>query len=460
MLRFAFKSLALGLALLALPTTILAAPSQNLLDIYQLGIANDPTLAAARSANQATQERLTQARSLFFPTISFTMNATHSDTDIRYLGTGNNPFRTGGPQHFETFGYGVNATQPIFRQQNNVQYDQAKLQVSQSDLQLIQAQQDLMLRLSQAYFDVLLAQDNIELINAQKTAINGQLEQAKANFEVGTTTITDVNEAQARYDLIVAQEIAATNDLEAKKRTLQSIIGTMPHPLAGVNPDIQTAPPQPADMEAWVDVARQNNLSVNIQQRALEIATKEVDRQQAGHYPILDAVGSYDDTRAGGGVNGFGNDLESSQIGLQLQIPIFQGGLVSARVREAVALKQQAQDNLEAARRQAELDTRTAYLNLTGSVAQVKAYEQALVSSRSQLESTQLGYEVGVRTSVDVLNAQQQFYTAQRDLLQARYNYLLSLLRLKAATGLINEADLADVNQRLAATGPVAPPHP
>jgi outer membrane protein len=460
MVRNYFKPLVSGMVLLMLHTAVIAAPQLNLLDIYQLGTASDPTLAAARSANQATQERLAQARSLFFPTISFTMNAIHSETDIRYLGQGNNPFRSGGPQHFETFGYGVNANQPIFRRQNNVQYAQAKLQVSQSDLQLIQAQQSLMLRLSVAYFNVLLAQDNIELINAQKAAINGQLEQAKANFEVGTATITDVNEAQARYDLIIAQEIAAVNDLETRKRTLQSIIGVMPPPLAGVNPNIHTTLPQPTDMQEWVEIARQNNLNVNIQQRAFDIASKEVDLQQAGHLPVLDAVGSYDSTRAGGGVNGFGNDLDNSQIGLQLEIPIYQGGLVTARVREAVALKQQALDNLEATRRQAELDTRTAYLNLTGSVAQVKAYEQALVSSRGQLESTQLGYEVGVRTSIDVLNAQQQFYTAQRDLLQARYNYLLSLLRLKAAIGHIDESDLADVNQRLASAGTPAPPQP
>lgn len=453
------KKLLFAFLLLVLHASAHADPQQNLLDVYRQAVSSDPTLASARNANKATQERIAQARALFFPTLSFNMNATHSETDIRYLGGGANPFRTGGPQNFETFGYGVNATQPIFRWQNNVQLAQARLQVSQADLQLILAEQDLMLRTSQAYFDVLLAQDNINLINAQKTAITGQLEQAKANFEVGTATITDVNEAQARYDLTLAQEIAAINDLEAKKRALQAIIGTMPLPLAGVNPDIQTVPPQPQDMEDWVEIARQNNLNVSIQQRTYEIATREIDRQQAGHYPTLDAIGSYNDTRAGGGINGFGNDLQNGQLGLQLQIPIFQGGLVNSRVREAVANRDRALDDLETVRRQAELETRTNYLNLTGSVAQVRAYEQALVSSRSQLESTQLGYEVGVRTSVDVLNAQQQFYTAQRDLLQARYNYLLSVLRLKASTGLINEADLADVNQRLvlSETAPVTP---
>jgi len=206
--------------------------------------------------------------------------------------------------------------------------------------------------------------------------------------------------------------------------------------------------------------SRQNNLNINIQQPAYEIAAEEVELQNAGHYPILDAVGSYNDTRAGGSANGFGSDLQNGQIGLQLQIPIYQGGLVSARARRAVALRQQALDNLEPARRQAEFETRSAYLNLTGNVAQVAAFEQALTSSRSQLESTQLGYEVGVRTSIDVLNAQQQLNTAQRDLLQARYNYLLSVLQLKAATGLINESDLADVSQRMSNSPIAAAPQP
>jgi outer membrane protein len=454
------RLLVLGLGLLALPAVAQPEQRQNLLEIYKQAVTSDPTLAAAYSANKAVEERLAQARALFFPTLSFSMSATHSETDIRYLNNQNNPFRVGEPQSFETFAYGLNARQPIFRKQNHDQYDQAKLQVLQSGLQLIQAQQNLMLRVSDAYFDVLLARDNIELINAQKAAISGQLEMAKANFEVGTATITDVNEAQARYDLILAQEIAAVNRLETAKRALQAILGNMPPPLAGVNPSIEVTLPKPLNMEEWVEITRQNNLNINIQQRAYEIAAEEVELQNAGHYPVLDAVGSYTDTRAGGSVNGFGSDLQNGQIGLQLEIPIYQGGLVNARAREAVALRQQAMQTLEAARRQAEFETRTAYLNLTGNVAQVEALEQALVSSRSQLESTQLGYEVGVRTSVDVLNAQQQFYTAQRDLLQARYNYLLSVIQLKAATGLIDESDLADVSQRLSASSVAPVPQP
>lgn len=424
-----------------------AAETQNLLDIYQLALSHDPTWASARSANTAAQEKLEQGKALYRPTVTANANTSYSNTDTHYSG-GNAVFQ-GGQQSFNTRGYGINVSQPLFRKQISAQYDQAKFQVTQADKQLILAQQNLMLRTAQAYFDVLLAQDKIDLINAQKSAINRQLEQAKANFDVGTATITDVNEAQARYDLTVAQEIAAVNDLEVKKRTVQSVIGELPNKLATARADLKTTSPQPADMEKWVEIAEQNSLTLSIQQQALEIASKEVDLQNAGHLPTLDAVGSYNSTYANGSTYGFGSDLQNTTIGLQLQIPIYQGGAVSSKVREAVANKQKAQEDVEVARRQATLDTRQAYLNLVSSIAQVAAYEQALTSSQSQLDSTNLGYEVGVRTSVDVLNAQQQFYSAKRDLLQARYTYLLSILKLKSATGLINEADLADINQRL-----------
>jgi len=429
-----------------------AAGSQNLIDIYQLALTNDPTWAAARSSNVAAQEKIIQGKALYRPTVSFSSNASHSETDIRYLGSGS-VFRNSGRESFETFSYGVNVNQPIFRKQNLIQYDQAITQVSQADKQLILANQDLMLRSAQAYFDVLLAQDKIDLIRAQKTAIGRQLEQAQANFDVGTATITDVNEAKARQDLIVAQEIAADNDLEIKKRALQSIIGELPRPLATAKQDIHIELPEPREMEQWVNIAEQNNLALLIEQENLRIASQEVERQNAGHFPTLDAVGSYTDTRAGGSPNGFGSDLQNATIGLQLQIPIYQGGLVNSKVREAVANKQKAQEEVEVARRKAELDTRQAYLNLTGSISQVRAYEQALTSSQSQLDSTTLGYEVGVRNSVDVLNAQQQFYSAKRDLLQSRYTYLISALKLKAASGLLTDTDLSSVNQQLASAG-------
>jgi len=425
-----------------------AYAAQNLLDIYQLALSNDPTLASARSGNLAAQEKTEQGKALYRPNVSFNSNASHTEGNVKFIGA---PpiFGTGGNLSYETFGYGLNVSQPIFRKQNIVQYQQSKIQVSQADKQLILAQQNLILRTAQTYFDVLLAQDKIDLINAQKSAISRQLEQAKANFDAGTATITDTNEAQARFDLTTAQEIAANNELAIKKRALQAIIGQQPQALVTVSNQIKTVLPEPAELDKWVEIAEQNNIALSIQQQSVELANSEVDLQNAGHLPTLDAVGNFNDTRAGGSVNGFGSDAQTATIGLQLQIPIYQGGAVSSKVREAVANKQKAQDDLETARRKTDLDTQQTYLNLESNIAQVKAYEQALTSSQSQLDSTKLGYEVGIRTSVDVLNAQQQFYSAQRDLLQSRYSYLLSVLQLKSVSGLLNETDLEATNQQL-----------
>ncbi|WP_334108264.1 TolC family outer membrane protein [Methylobacillus sp.] len=444
-------SLFISMFVFAFSPSLQAEQGSNLLDIYQMALNSDPTLAAVRSGNLAMQEKIEQGKALYRPTVNFTTDASHSETDIRYLGS-NAVYRNAGRESFDVFGFGVNFTQPILRRENWVQYQQAKTQVSQADKQLIQSEQDLMLRSAQAYFDVLLAQDQIDLVNSQKAAITRQLEQAQANFEVGTATITDVNEAQARFDLLQAQEITAINDYEVRKRAVQAITGQLPGRLATVRQNLQTRPPQPQDMEQWVHLAAENSLALSIQQETLRLATQEIERMSAGHWPTLDMVGSYVDNRAGGSPNGFGSDLQNATIGLKLNIPLYQGGAVSSRVREAIANQQKAQDEVEAARRKSELDTRQAYLNLTGSVAQVQAYEQALRSSQSQLDSTNLGYEVGVRNSVDVLNAQQQLFTAKRDLLQARYSYLMNVLRLQFAVGLLTETDLADINQRLVLT--------
>ncbi len=425
-----------------------AAETQDLSQIYQEALSKDPVLAAARNSNRAMQEKLVQGQAQYLPTITFNAGATASRTDIKYIGN-NTAFRNAGRENFEGYSYGVNLNQPIFRQQIRAQLEQAKSQVAQADKQLVLAQQNLIIRSSKAYFDVLLAQDKLALIRAQKEAVDKQKQQAQANFEVGTATITDFNEAQARFDLIQAQEIAALSDLEVKKRSVQSIIGHMPAELKGVRTDLQPQMPEPMVMEDWVNMALQNNLSIAIQQQALDIATQEVERQNAGHMPTLDAVASYTDRYANGSANGFGSDLQDATIGLQLQVPLYQGGAVSSKVREAVANKDKAADDLEASRRQAELDARQAYLNLVTAVSQVKAYEQALNSSQSQLDSTNLGYEVGVRNSVEVLNAQQQFFSAKRDLLQAQYAYLLDVLSLKFSVGMLSELDLQNVNLQL-----------
>jgi outer membrane protein len=433
-------------------TTALANPAgtaskpQSLMDIYNLALAHDPTLASALNGNKAAQELIEQAKALYRPMVNFSAGASAAQADVNYKGQGI-PFPNG-VRSYESYQVGVEARQPLFRKENLVKMEQLRTQVSQADKQLHLTLQNLMLRTAQSYFDTLIAQDKLDLIRAQKAAILSQLDQAKTNFEVGSATITDSNEAQARFDLIVAQEIAAQNAFEIAKRSLQAIIGEMPHPLAKVRADLKpNALKQPLD--EWLKVAADSNLSIQIQQDVATLSNQEIERNQAAHLPTVDAVASYAQTSANGSNLGFGSDINTGTIGVELNLPLYQGGATSSRVRQAVLNKQKALDDVELARRQTELDTQTAYLNLNSSIAQVNAYQQALISSQSQLDSTQTGYEAGIRTSVDVLNAQQQLFSAKRDLLAARYEYLLNIIRLKAAVGVIGDGDLADVNMQL-----------
>jgi len=425
-----------------------AASAADLLGTFRAAQANDPVFAAARATQQAGQEKLPQGRSLLLPNISLSANSTFNDNNVQYQSTAN-PLLRSGPYHYNNHGYGVNLTQPLFRQQNWLAYTEAELQVAQTEAQFKIAEQDLVLRVAQGYFDVLIAQDSVQLAEAQKTAISEQLEQAKRNFEVGSATITDTHEAQARHDLTGAQEIAAQNDLEIKRRTLQQLINAMPKDLKQLGKEFKLETPQPADMEKWVDEAQLNSPQLAIAQAGAELAEKEVARNRDGHYPTVDLVANYSQNYANGGSFGVGSDNTNKSIGVQLNLSLFQGGLVNSKWREAEANRERAKQELENARRSVALQTRQAYLGVVSGIAQVKALQQALTSSASLLEASKLGQEVGVRTNLDVLNAQQQLYATRRDLYQAQYNYLISQLRLKAAVGSLGEDSLAKVNQAL-----------
>jgi outer membrane protein len=420
--------------------------AQDLLSVYRQALTQDATWAAAQASHQAALEAIPQARALFLPQLNASANTTWNNYDIQYRAPTALP---GGNRAWNSNGYSVSLTQPIFRPQNGALYLEAKAQVRQADAQLISARQDLILRVAQAYFDVLLAQDNVNLAGAQKAAIAQQLEQAKRGFEVGTLTITDTHEAQARYDLAVSQEIAAGNNLEVAKQALARIVGEQPAPLVPLKSQLSLSPPTPNDINQWVNAAKQQNLQVEIQRQALEIAKDEVTRNRSAHLPIIDVVGSYGSSHAGNGTFGIGANIDSTIIGLQLQVPIYQGGAIQSRVRQALAGRDQAQQNLEAAQRQAVLLANQSFLGVTSGLAQVQALEQALASSRTSLNSSKLGLEVGVRTNIDVLNAQQQLYNAERDLFAARYNYLLSELRLKSAVSTLSEQDVIQVNELL-----------
>ncbi len=428
--------------LLAATFVSLSASAADLMQIYREAADNDPTFAAARATLDAGREKLPQGRAGLLPSLTMSGTTVWNDNDIAI-----------GPvsfsRRYNSNSYGATLSQPLFRWQNWVQYDQSRWQVAQAEAQFVQARQDLILRTAQAYFDVLYGEENLRALQANKTAIAQQLESAKKNFEVGTATITDTHEAQSRYDLAVAQEIAAESDLEVKRRALQALIGREPGVLAQVRPEAALSPPQPADMGKWVEAAEKDSVSVQVQQAAAEIAAREVDRQRAGHYPTLDVVANvgHNKTLASAGSGMLDTDYQN--IGLQLNVPIFQGGIVSSREREAVANRSAAQSNLEAARRASALAARQYYLGVVNGLAQLKALAAAKVSSQSALESNKLGYEVGVRINIDVLNAENQVYQTRRDYAKAALDTLMAQLRLKAAVGALGEDDLQQANALL-----------
>ena len=433
------------LSLITCGLVSIPAHAVDLLQTYQEALQNDPVYAGARAALAAGEEKSVQGRALLMPSVNLT--GTNSMSDTNYS-TGSIDFN--GARSYNS-NYGVQLSQPLFRWQNWQQFEQGKLLVSASEAQFGQARLDLMIRVSQAYFDVLSAQDTLESVQANKTAITEQLAFAKRNFEVGTTTITDQHEAQARYDLAVAQEFAAQNDLEIKRSTLQQIIGHEPASLMPLRKGVQLTAPEPLNINDWVSAAEHNNYGVVGAQINQEIAKRTISINRAGHMPTLDLVAN---------VNRASNSAipvmqqpafisDSKSVGIQLNVPLFSGFAVTSKVREAIALEDKAGNDYEAARRSAALAARQAYLGVNSGLAQVKAYEQAEISSQSSLQSNKLGYEVGVRINIDVLNAQQQLYTTQQNLAKARYDTIMNGLRLKSASAALKEEDLVGVNTLL-----------
>jgi outer membrane protein len=415
----------------------------DLLQIYREALEQDAQYGAARAAYVAAQEKLPQGRAGLLP-------------DVNLVGVAQNQYvnTNFGPENLiRNRGITATATQPLIRIENFIIFEQSKNEVAQADAQFVIAAQDLILRVAEAYFDVLMAKINLEVVETQKKAIHEQLEQAKRNFEVGVSTIVDTHEAQARFDLTLSQEIAAQNKLEISQHALQVLINRLPDDLQDTSLDKVIADPLVLphnSMEDWVQLAEEKNFLLKIQRIAYELSEQDIRRTKAGHYPTLDLVAQYSNqTGVGGAFTGQGIDLVSKSIGLQVNVPIFQGLSVQSRVREALANRDKARRELDNVQRTTALQVRQNYLNVTNGIAQLKALKQALISSQSQLDSTVLGQEVGVRTEVDVLNAQQQHFSARRDLAQAYYDYLMSRLRLKAEAGELDEEDLFAINALL-----------
>jgi outer membrane protein len=431
----------------------LGTQGADLLQVYQQALANDAQFNSARLSLTAAQERLQQSKAPLLPNVSITgsnfrsegaqfrtrIGSTASSSTGGSATDGTNMATALSSSFINSTTYSLQLAQPLFRPGLVEQLEQGKL-----------ARQELIIRTAQAYFDILTAEEAVLFTKAQKEAVTEQLASAKRNFEVGTQTITDTHEAQAAFDLVVAQEIAAMNDLDVRRTALLQITGQAPGPLSGLKPGVKLGAPEPVVIDFWVDAAEKSNANVLVQTVALETAKREIAKNRTGHLPTVDLIANSRFDARGPLINlGVGPPQTTNSLGIQFNIPIYAGNGITSRVREAIALEQKTRFDLENAKRAAAQGARQSFLGVNSGLGQIRALEAAEISSQSSLDSNKLGYQVGVRINIDVLNAQRQLFSTRRDLAKARHDAVMAGLRLKLAAGILKEDDLNGVNSLL-----------
>jgi outer membrane protein len=416
-----------------------SAAADDLMSVYELALQADPEYQAAIAAHQAALEVAPQSRAALLPNIGLSGLASRDRYDPR--GGGDTSYATN-----QT--YSVGLRQAIYDRTSLVQLEQADSSIAQADAQLAAARQNLLLRVTTNYFLVLGAQDNLEFVQADKAAIGRTLEQAQKRFEVGLAAITDTLDAQARYDIAVSDEINAEKLLDDAREALREVTGELPVAPEILQSEIPLLKPEPADQDEWVKAAIDQNPLLLAAIAATQVAKQEIQVQNSGHYPSLDMTAdySYRDTQFGGFSSLERND---SAIGLELTVPLYQGGLITSRTRQSRYSYTQAQEEQEKQRRSTERSARDTYRGVISGISKVEALQLAVVSNEKAVEAAEAGFQVGTRSIVDVLDAQRELLRARRDYARSRYDYLLDALRLKQAAGILSEADLAQINDLL-----------
>ena len=427
------------------------AQAQSLVEMYDAARGYDAGFISAKAQFEANLARANQSLGGILPNIAVSVSQIKTDyqRQVKGLDLVRQPVT-----ELETKTTAATLVQPIYRPAAWAAYRQGGRLLQQAAAQYEAAEHDLLIRVSQAYFDVLTSEDNLELVQTQKKAVSEQLASAQRNFEVGTATITGVRDAQARFDLANAQEIAAENDLRIKRLALNMVVGLSEAKPKRLAKNTALVAPPKEDVKTWVSQSQANSPAVRQAQLALEVADFEIDKATAGHKPTLDAQMTYGRTENLNGTplaTGFSLPVTTwnPTVGLVLNVPLFAGFSTMYKVKEASALKDKAQSDLENARRSTEQATRTAYFGLLAGLSQVKAYEAAELSSQSALDANKLGYSVGVNINIDVLNSQSQLYQTKRDLAKARYDVLVGNLKLRQAAGTLTPADLQPINDLL-----------
>ena len=422
------------------------AHSLDLLGAYLLAKTNDPTFAAARSALQAAEEKVPQARSALMPALGASGTGSDIIGDTEYTGT---------PVVRRSFGgyqWALQLTQPVFGAPSYFAYSESKAIADQALARFDSAGQDLIIRVSQAYFDALVAQSALDAAQAQVRALEEQLDAARRSFKDGVASVTDVAESQARAASAHADVAKAMSDLDAKRAALEAIIGTDAVDLAPLPPDVVVPHPDPDDLNAWTSRAQSVNPDVRAAKAALIAANFEISRSQAARLPSVNLIASFGANYSSGNIVNpvnYATHVHDTEVDLQVTVPLLDGGGLHAQVAESRALRNEAQAEFEAARRQAGTDARQAFDEVVSDLSQVKALQVAITAGHEAVEGNRAGYRLGIRINSDVLDAEQQLYGSRRDLAQARYDALLEGLKLKAAAGELTEQDIAELNGML-----------
>ncbi len=419
------------------------ACAQDLLEIYELALQNDPVLKQSHVGQLAVGESKNQSIANFLPNVSAT-----GISNLSRLTNKRVTYQGSGIQKYSDNNFNLNLTQPLFHWEHWIQLSQSDNQLAQAEADYQAELQKLMVKITEAYFNVLSAEDNFEFSRSEKQATARQLEQAKQRFAIGLIDIIEVRETQAAFDGTIANEIEAANNVDNQKEALTEIIGEQDIRLNNLGENIPLAKPEPDDISAWSSSAEVGNFSIISAFNQMEFSRKSIDLQRTGHLPKLDLVaslGEYDTS------SNFGLRGSTEVVGVRLNVPLFEGGAVNSRTQQAAYKYQQAKEQLTAAKRAVNRQVKDAYRGITSSISRVEALKTAVRSAETALQATQAGFEVGVRTLVEVLNEQRNLYRAKRDYSRTRYDYLLNSIKLKQAASSLAQEDLEQINRLLVA---------
>jgi len=417
------------------------AQAEDLTEVYRKALINDPQILGAGYTHAANRESVEEATGRMLPQVAFEYSRSNTDQEINESG---NIFQPVGEDEFDTTDYSLTLTQPLYNRALYTGFKQAKADIQRSDAEFVSKQQDLILRVAQAYLEVLGATDEVGFTGAEKTAVQKQLELVQVMMSSGVARKTDLYDAQARFASVEADEIGAESNLDDKLQALREIVGELSGDLATLKTELELVYPEPRDPQSWMEAAIKQNPRVLLQSLAVQVSRQEVLLQKAGHMPTLDLTARLNDRDTEN--VGVVNEAETSELLLRLTIPLYQGGIVSSRTRRANQLHQKAQQDLTAMQRAVQRSARAAYHGIISAISKVNALAKSVRSQELALQSKREGYRSGLFTTLDVLDAERDVYEAKRDYARARYEYLISSLSLKHSVGILSESDLEAVN--------------